>query len=134
MKPLGRDRLGRLVYDGDFVHEHRRNIVFKVRKILVIVEDNIPKYSCGLEAKDAPYWIDTERACGWLEECELDFSMSPKRTNYERYFADLETIDCIGELINDDCCAEEGYRFWNDFASCVCHRGAGYWLQQEATV
>ena len=121
-KPLGRDRLGRLMYPGDYVWPHK---------------------------PDDPYWIPVWREAdgrvafdeglGLAEHITLpefvtiDLAASPKRANYERYFADLGTLDEIIDALRSD----NSFAVF-DFQLYVSSFGSGTswvdWLQQEATV
>lgn len=86
-KPLGRDRLGRLVYSGDVVGSESR------------------RYNVG-------YFSFYNRAMLYNEESMLgipvqthlltvDLAVSPERSNYQRYFADLGTLDEITDAVYD---------------------------------
>ena len=107
-EPLGRDRLGRLVYAGDvyvncYGYRHKAMIY-------------------------GAYGTD-----------EVDLAASPKRTFYERYFADLGPIEYIDTCYVESASqADDDDLFWFDFEHDLWwyfdHANFMTWLQQEATV
>lgn len=124
-QPLGRDRLGRLMYPGDYVWPHKPDDPYWIP---------VWREEDGRVAFDEGFGLAEHTT--WPEFVTIDLDASPKRTNFERYFADLGTIEEIGEAINSDCNCyiEEASAFWCDFAEHFHPDGVGYWLKQEATV
>ena len=128
-KPLGRDRLGCLVYEGDIVVDEG-------------VDDEEP-YSwyvwgessiCELTLKSGPFYDEV-----WANQVMVIFEDSPKRTNYERYFADLGTEDEIRSVIFDcegsECGTCPFLRWGGEFHVgpwTTCY-GFPAWLGREAT-
>ena len=115
-EPLGRDRLGRLVYEGDFL-DIGDGFRWKVARP-----------NCKLER------MFDEKA---IVLYPVDLAASPSRTNYERYFADLGTIDQIIVAYMDDVLQSDDL-FWVDFQHELWwdygYAGFEAWLKQEATV
>lgn len=85
--------------------------------------------------------LDAEAAWWRRKELTVDLEKSPKRTNYERYFADIGTLDEVidaafngSDVLCEDCPL---YRwgelcgFDYEWSGCA---GFGRWLEQEATL
>ena len=113
-EPLGRDRLGRLVYAGD----------------LVRYCGDIPGLFMVYSYSD-PFTISVNYS--------VDLNESPKRTFYERYFADLGPIEYIDTCYVESASqADDDDLFWFDFEHDLWwyfdHANFMTWLQQEATV
>ena len=139
-QPLGRDRLGRLVYEGDYVWPHRPDDPYWIP---VWREEN------GRVAFDEGFGLAEHTT--WPEFVTIDLAASPKRSNYQRYFADLGTFDEICRIV-DEICSEEAAKnpyqcphwcpleVWTEpYASIfdaneLCRIAFKLWLQQEATV
>lgn len=88
-EPLGRDRLGRLVYEGDTVKYGRKT------------------WKAGTTQDRKPFLLFDD--VNWFgiparaECCEVDLEASPKRSNFERYFADLGTFDAVEHAYSFGC-------------------------------
>ena len=79
MEPLGRDRFGRIVYEGDRI---RWMHVDGAWPPVHPVGDGKHVYFEGYD-----WWSYING------ECIVDLELSPKYTNYDRYFADLGTME-----------------------------------------
>ena len=91
-KPLGRDCLGRLVYASDFIDDGSKiGVVCGINRLgEVLIHYRSP----------LGYWIMDKVVS---ESTEVILDASPKRTNYERYFADLGTLGEVWEAWADLC-------------------------------
>lgn len=121
-----KDCLGRIIYEGDI----DSNILPK--RVENIVSDNWV---------DVRYLVDITRFFNFPAfVLEVDLKESPSHTNYERYFADLGTLDevitaflrsCTDDM---DCheCPFSRFGEWIDreTPSCVSFE---FWLYREAT-
>lgn len=79
-KPRGKDKLGRFVYAGDIVTDSFGNI-WRIKERL---------YEPYLDLDPLCYstsWLI------WTESGTINLEASPKRSNYERYFADMGTLE-----------------------------------------
>lgn len=127
-KPLGRDRLGRLVYEGDWFV--------------------IPDSHKGIQNLGAIRWMCGNRDfIALLSEQTVDLAASPKLTNYERYFGDMDRRSVVRAVkaICDDTCArrpydcvkecpfDDWYKF-NVSSGGLCLAAFVDWLDMEATV
>lgn len=123
-EPLGRDKLGRLVYEGDRIYwDH------------LIQDEPWPPLH--------PFVGDTVRfeGCEWgakiNDRCTVDLTASPKRTNFERYFAGMTTRDEIHDLMSEHCdwkdprCGQCPFSGWLGTDDC---EGFFIWLDEEATI
>ncbi len=132
MKPLGRDRLGRLIYEGDYVWPHKPDDPYWIP---------VWREKDGRVAFDEGFGLAEHTT--WPEFVTIDLDASPKRTNYERYFADLGSLDEIKEAFDDiepcdpGACFSCPFRKWGQ-AFCMGGTGSclGFkaWLNQEATL
>lgn len=129
MRPLGRDRLGRLVYVGD------RVAINDVRAAVIERTKVWPRngFRCVFEHDG----IVREGICV-TDTAIVDLEASPKHTNYERYFADLGTLDeirkardCICLVTSLTDCESGGCVFDN---WCDSRTAFARWLEQEATL
>lgn len=129
-EPLGRDRLGRLVYLDDFV-----SIDSGCGVVLDADDDGICfKFVFG--------GVIVLKYHGSAEHVIVDFAASPKRSNFERYFADLGTMDDVLLAQKRICLSVSGFDCVQGdcvFGSWCNSDWLGYdsfmaWLQQEATV
>lgn len=111
-KAMPRDKLGRIVYEGDVLDNGMR-IAF------------VGKRSCALDL-------------------EIDLSMYPERTNHERYFADVGTLEEVIGAFNESCdctpdceCWKCPFSMWGDRFKCdssVTCVGFKYWLDEMAVI
>lgn len=130
-KPLGRDRLGRLVYQYDNIR-----LMYSCDAVAWTVMK-----SMGLEI-----YVDHKRNDGRIESLiapgdllEVDLASSPRMNNYQRYFADLGTLDyinvCYVESVSQ---ANDDDLFWFEFEHDLWwhfdHANFKTWLNMEATV
>lgn len=135
MKPLGRDRLGRLVYVGD------RVFINSVHAAVIERTEGWPPsgFRCVFEYDGNVY-----EGVSATDAALVDLETSPKRTNYERYFADIGSQETIDQAV-DQICDSQGTDcsdtcpFWNweydaDVGECYCIEAFKEWLEQEATV
>lgn len=120
MTLVGRDRLGRLVYNWDIVKcgDVHANVCEPIN----------PRFGAGFNCK---FEFGGRRWSGYAPGAttEVDLIASFQRTNYERYFADLGTLDQVCEWVREcckctECCA--GIT-WNTKLECDCP--FFYWWQ-----
>lgn len=107
-EPLGRDSLGRLIYEGDYLtywdlFDH----------LLAAYKNDNGTIECFWTAPGSPYighdWF-------FPESMTLRLDISPNLTNYQRYFADLASYDDLISIIYDqDMDTDDGYYFWTHF-------------------
>lgn len=125
-KPLGRDRLGRLVYDGDVGTMKFQEIDGRTDHWMAV------RYVDGwrvIKGRDN-FLIGCIEEGGKSASFKVDLSASTRMNNYERYFADLGTLE---EVIAawDDCrgfkCSECPFFGWN----CTYFPS---WLKEVATI
>ena len=72
----------------------------------------------------------------------VDLENSPRRTNYERYFADLGSRDEITQAVEDACFETDSlacrhccpFDDWDEEDPTLCMTGFLNWLDKEATV
>ena len=130
-KPLGRDRLGRLVYIGDWVDDAAMGYSGYVFSYFDW-RDGSGRALCVSEAESGDA-IDCE-----LRSVIVDLEESPKLNNYKRYFADKWMLDQIVDIEYEICfsssscegcpfCQFGKYLDESDFMPFVP------WLLQEAT-
>ena len=131
-KPLGRDRLGRLLYVGDYV------TIGTVRAFITAPIDEVWPHNgfyCVFEHDGS-----VREGASATGADFVDLEASPKRTNYERYFADLGTLSTV-------CVAKSKICFDTPTSDCVegkctfgywCGVGKGLffydWLKEKATI
>lgn len=127
---LGRDRLGRLVYEGDRVR--LRGVDYRIHGINIREFVALEVVGGALPIGDAVIRLLED-----LPHYEVDIENSPPKSNFERYFADLglrEEIDSACTHICETLPSEECLA-----GSCVfdrwCDDGTSFrdWLQEEAT-
>lgn len=128
-KPLGQDKLGRLIYEDDIVVDG------DLDRWLVLGESDYG----GIDLKRGPWsWLTLpEAVCVELDD-------SPKRSNYARYFADLgtieEVIDASNTRIEQDCrgqsCNECPFNWWGEVFDCITLYCFEFpeWLMKEAVL
>ena len=108
-------------------------------------------FRSGVRKTDGSQGFGLAEHTTWPEFVTIDLAASPKRSNYQRYFADLGTFDEICRIV-DEICSEEAAKnpyqcphwcpleVWTEpYASIfdaneLCRIAFKLWLQQEATV
>ena len=133
-KPLGRDSLGRLIYFGDiFIGLGTEYMVHhgdECDNQFIYSEETYPDGRNGFAA----WWR--------CKELTVELADSPGRTNYQRYFADLGTLDeVIDAAYNgpDILCERCPFYRWgslygnldDEWSGCA---GFRRWLEQVATI
>lgn len=120
-KPLGRDRLGRLVYEGDVL---------------------VNKIGGGFVAWYPHLSDEWDFFAYCLQFDVVDLEKSPKHSNFERYFADLGTLEEVMDGFRD-CrgisCYDCPFRGWNrafgmDYSFPSQCTGFPKWLGEVAAV
>ena len=112
MKLLGRDMLGRFIYKDDVLINMVDGSVSKADYFTCIFDPNA-YLSVAIDQKNQYRYISKDM------KVIVDLDQSPKRTNYDRYFADIGTIDEIKKAFktNDLCfvsaCRKSLCPFWN---------------------
>lgn len=131
MEILGRDRLGRLVYEGDTMRELPRLDPCARRTVTRYMGMICYKDTCS----DMVWFFDPSLAV-------LDMAWSPKRTNYERYFADVGALPDVKWAKSCACrgekCANCPFSCWGDSFGIdgywfSCH-DFNLWLEMEAVI
>lgn len=137
-KPIGRDHRGRLIYPGDMLIDIRNGQLATAYKA-----------EYGKNDEYRVYWFNDSGVLinGVLYDiyAEVDLNLSPERTNYERYFADLGTLDQVVQCSDEICkqydgkaCTETSCPFcwWSlcFWADGPCLESFATWLEEEATI
>lgn len=90
-KPLGCDSLGRFVYDGDRIYWN-------------ILNQDEPWPPLHYSFDDVVKFEGFEWGTRINDSCTVDLEKSPKKTNYERYFADFMSFNEIRDFITKNFC------------------------------
>ena len=129
-----RDSRGWLIYEGDWVRNSINNVLVRVDKTFGNVLSLSNKATLFSYHPKEPTIVSS-----WSEYLYVDLSRSLTRTNYERWFADLGTLEDVKEAFDaqcDDMCYSCPLSHWGTYFHTEMKYGGCFsfnaWLAEEA--